>query len=317
MADTNAWLSSLFGGAGSLAGSALTGILSSHAADKSFARTKELMALQQQYSLENWNRENAYNSPAAQMARLKAAGLNPNLVYGSGSAGVSGVAGSIPTPQAAGAPVSSVPDFSSAVGNAVNAAVGIAQAKKAGSEVIQKDIENKYLAEQLSANLASTKAFTELTNEQKALVTNQCADLSAKWNIMHKQGELLDKDLELKDKELKIFDRRMNAEIDYMIEQTNMTKAEREFLIQNKDNLLKLCKGQADLATTTANLANKYGDAQMVVAIISQVISAGADLLGSLPGLSKLLGKNAPDLLTGKTTTYSAGGKHETYHYGK
>lgn len=34
---------------------------------------------------EMWNRQNAYNSPQAQMERLKAAGLNPNLVYGSGA----------------------------------------------------------------------------------------------------------------------------------------------------------------------------------------------------------------------------------------
>lgn len=32
-----------------------------------------------------WNLNNAYNDPSAQMMRLKAAGLNPNLVYGSGS----------------------------------------------------------------------------------------------------------------------------------------------------------------------------------------------------------------------------------------
>ncbi|MEM2002612.1 MAG: hypothetical protein QXT77_08215 [Candidatus Methanomethylicaceae archaeon] len=32
-----------------------------------------------------WNMQNAYNDPSAQMARLKAAGLNPNLVYGSSS----------------------------------------------------------------------------------------------------------------------------------------------------------------------------------------------------------------------------------------
>lgn len=32
-----------------------------------------------------WNRSNEYNNPSSQMARLKAAGLNPNLVYGSGS----------------------------------------------------------------------------------------------------------------------------------------------------------------------------------------------------------------------------------------
>lgn len=35
--------------------------------------------------LEMWHRQNAYNDPSQQMARLKKAGLNPNLVYGSGS----------------------------------------------------------------------------------------------------------------------------------------------------------------------------------------------------------------------------------------
>lgn len=34
-----------------------------------------------------WNRGNEYNSPVAQMARLREAGLNPNLVYGSGATG--------------------------------------------------------------------------------------------------------------------------------------------------------------------------------------------------------------------------------------
>lgn len=32
-----------------------------------------------------WNMQNAYNTPAAQMERLKDAGLNPMLVYGNGS----------------------------------------------------------------------------------------------------------------------------------------------------------------------------------------------------------------------------------------
>lgn len=39
-------------------------------------------------NLEQWNRENAYNSPSAQMDRLVQAGLNPNLIYGNSSAGV-------------------------------------------------------------------------------------------------------------------------------------------------------------------------------------------------------------------------------------
>ena len=34
-----------------------------------------------------WNMQNAYNSPTAQMSRLRQAGLNPNLVYGNGVTG--------------------------------------------------------------------------------------------------------------------------------------------------------------------------------------------------------------------------------------
>lgn len=41
-----------------------------------------LAKMQNQWNVEQWNRENAYNSPAAQMARYKAAGLNPDLIYG-------------------------------------------------------------------------------------------------------------------------------------------------------------------------------------------------------------------------------------------
>lgn len=45
----------------------------------------ELAKYQYSKDLEMWNRGNAYNDPLAQMQRLKRAGLNPNLVYGSGS----------------------------------------------------------------------------------------------------------------------------------------------------------------------------------------------------------------------------------------
>ena len=47
-----------------------------------------------QRSLKMWNLQNEYNSPTQQMARIRAAGLNPNLVYGNGVTGNS--AGSAP-----------------------------------------------------------------------------------------------------------------------------------------------------------------------------------------------------------------------------
>ena len=36
-------------------------------------------------AMKAWSLANDYNSPVSQMERLKLAGLNPNLVYGSGS----------------------------------------------------------------------------------------------------------------------------------------------------------------------------------------------------------------------------------------
>ena len=39
---------------------------------------------------EFWNMQNAYNTPKAQMQRLKDAGLNPALMYGQGNVGNAG-----------------------------------------------------------------------------------------------------------------------------------------------------------------------------------------------------------------------------------
>lgn len=41
---------------------------------------------QNEYNLQMWNMQNAYNTPSAQLQRYRDAGLNPNLIYGSGSA---------------------------------------------------------------------------------------------------------------------------------------------------------------------------------------------------------------------------------------
>lgn len=46
----------------------------------------ELMKYAYSKDLEMWNTANLYNSPAEQMKRLQAGGLNPNLVYGHGNA---------------------------------------------------------------------------------------------------------------------------------------------------------------------------------------------------------------------------------------
>lgn len=58
-------------------------------------RTNEKIAARAQaFDLNMWNLQNKYNSPSAQMDRLRTAKLNPNLIYGSGN--VTGNISSVP-----------------------------------------------------------------------------------------------------------------------------------------------------------------------------------------------------------------------------
>lgn len=70
------WLSGLIGGASNVLSTGIGAISSAVTA-----------AQNRKWSEEMWNKQNEYNTPTAQMNRLKSAGLNPNLVYGSVSSG--------------------------------------------------------------------------------------------------------------------------------------------------------------------------------------------------------------------------------------
>ena len=81
MSDSTKWYNTAVGGAA--AGGLMDGIGSlftigaqKRAATTAYKRQKEF-----------WNMQNAYNTPKAQMERLKAAGLNPALMYGQGNTG--------------------------------------------------------------------------------------------------------------------------------------------------------------------------------------------------------------------------------------
>ena len=75
--------SSVASGVGSVLGG-LFGLSAQKSANKA---NMELAKYAYEKDLEMWNRNNEYNSPEKQMERLRAAGLNPNLVYGNGAVG--------------------------------------------------------------------------------------------------------------------------------------------------------------------------------------------------------------------------------------
>lgn len=76
---------------GSIVGQGAVGLGSNMLTNRGALRRQQLA---DQNNIRFWKMQNEYNTPANQMKRLQDAGLNPNLIYGSGSANT-GVAGSI------------------------------------------------------------------------------------------------------------------------------------------------------------------------------------------------------------------------------
>jgi len=79
------WIGALAGAGASIYDTYQSSKTSKYNTDKTIAANQAEAEKAYQREIEMWNMMNAYNSPEQQMARYQAAGLNPNLIYGSGS----------------------------------------------------------------------------------------------------------------------------------------------------------------------------------------------------------------------------------------
>lgn len=102
------WFPPIAQGAGGIIGSIISNIGQKKMQRRAFQHNMDMASYAYQNDLDMWNRQsswnqqmwnlqNQYNLPANQMARLRAAGLNPNLVATSGASG--GSAGNIASAQ--------------------------------------------------------------------------------------------------------------------------------------------------------------------------------------------------------------------------
>ena len=152
----------------------------------------QLAREQRQWDLDMWNRQNEYNNPKNQMLRLKAAGLNPNLVYGSGS--VSGnVTGSSPK-----ASVSRVENVMAGFRpmDYLMSALGAYQSLRKNEADVDLTIANKELAER--------KAQTETVN---SLLKATLVDLNKERIPFTRSQKLLsDVNIELGGKKIALAD---------------------------------------------------------------------------------------------------------------
>lgn len=152
----------------------------------------EKMAKQQnQWNLDQWNRENEYNSPSAQMSRMEAAGINPYNAASSGQIG-SGTASSL---QSATPNNVSAPAYAEAYSNPVgNFITGLSSSLDNALKVISVDREKKLTPSvvEKSENEArgskgtADSALAQGIKDQNDLV-NEPSRVAANYNLYQSQ----------------------------------------------------------------------------------------------------------------------------------
>lgn len=161
-----------------------------------------LAKMQNQWNLDQWNRENEYNLPVNQMARLKQADLNPDLMYQNGTSGLT--AASSPS-MSSGAPAT--PQDMSAIGqkrtlgdtlqqaardSLIGAQIKVleSQARKNNEEAKGQSITNETLGQMNEAQLQQFRDQHDLSNEQYN-------NLVAVNDNLKKEGQQLDLNLKV------------------------------------------------------------------------------------------------------------------------
>jgi len=129
----------------------------------------KILNTQREWALSDWDKVNAYNAPAQQMARYKEAGLNPHLIYGSATNSPSAMVRSSASPM----PVLGSSGFASAA-----SAIGHAASGAMNTYFAQKSLENDTLLKQ--AQVLNLKAQSDKTTLQNKLTQSTFDDLVEK-----------------------------------------------------------------------------------------------------------------------------------------
>lgn len=159
---------------------------------KTHANNQALMQMQQDFDKGMFDYANAYNTPEAQMRRLKAAGLNPALMYGQGTTGNTNTsmptADTLPTTfsgaeiaqSAASGAQMSVMNSQVQLNKANALAKGIDSTIKAGQFGIAKEL-SQYQMDNLKSDtqVKLEKQRTEVINQELLKIEKQIKSQSA------------------------------------------------------------------------------------------------------------------------------------------
>lgn len=237
-----------------------------------------LAKMQNQWSIDQWNRENSYNSPAAYRARLKAAGMNPDLAYG----GVTG--------QSAASPAMTSGQGSQPVDNSLLAqkmtAMNIASValdnklKAAQIQGVKEENKGKSLDNRLKSREVSTEdALSMLLGSSLGSDTQMMASklpFRAYQEYMRLVREETDQSNAVADNDLKLLDKR-SKQLDNYIKQESA-----QSLIDEIKQKLRISKNEAEFLTKTLALRIQGFEDEQTVKRFDAIMS-DPDLLEQLP----------------------------------
>ena len=265
--NKNSWIDAAISGGFSLLGGIL-GKNSQSSANKTNlqinrenqAWNEKMMDKQNAWNLAQWNRENEYNSASQQVARLKAAGLNPYLMMSGGSAGSASSVTSA-SPASAGMSNSVSPfDYSAAaagISNAVaqhyNNQLMTANVRKAIAEAIRQEKENTWLDTKLQAEIENLKQNTSSSKTRQEL---------DKFSLFHNKtmlvGELAQQDLQNQSLAQNIVNQQANTLYTQM--QTTLAEANLKWLPKVKEAEIAQYAANTFAAIQAGNLSKKQGE---------------------------------------------------------
>lgn len=198
----------LFSGLFGAIGSGISAAYQNRIADKQIAaqreeneRTREynlnLAKMQNQWNIEQWNRENEYNLPSNVLQRYEDAGLSPDLLYSEGSGLGVGTSGNSPD-MTSGAPASPVDmsalgrktsTYGAMIAGAFNNALLGTEIKKKSNEADKTGQETKNLV--VTNGILSAELLFKAAKEEKTieLMSSQVYVNHATADYTHAQQE--------------------------------------------------------------------------------------------------------------------------------
>lgn len=226
------WITPTIAAAGTIASAGISAGSTAVKNKKSYKYTKQLTDYQNTINQRNWAMQNYYNSPSQQMARLKAAGLNPNLVYQQG--GATAGAGEI------GSPNSSQFDYESPLqlpdlGQSFQAfRVANADIENTVADTISKQTDNitkieksKYASREAKAYIRGLELQNAIGEQQKLLLSAQTGLTTAQtqeavlnWSKIPLEMSKLRSEIRLTDKQFE----HLNAVIENVNSNTDLVR---------------------------------------------------------------------------------------------